>query len=123
MIGLQFLICDLKSPCGSSDSFESRYVRAWFFSISVSPLPANDTTFRTCFEVPDGFDTEASFTGSARFVTFTAAVGGGKSTGKIVLGDAESEGVQSVSGVDLSGSFGGGRSYVVSHSPCTANRT
>jgi hypothetical protein len=113
-IGLQFLECYLTTPCDSQCKYEYVHVKAWFGSVSASPLPANCTQFRTCFETPDEQDYTA-FNGAARFVTITVSPGVGKTGGKIVLGDAVSEGVDDTSGIDVSASFGAGKSSVRSH--------
>jgi hypothetical protein len=113
-IGLQFLECYLTTPCDRQCKYEYVHVKAWFGSVSASPLPVNYTQFRTCFETPEEQD-HTAFNGAARFVTITVSAGVGKTGGKVILADAESEGVDDTSGIDWSASFGAGRSWVRSH--------
>jgi len=113
-VALQFLECYLTTPCDAKCKYEFIHVKAWFVAISASALPVNYTEFRTCFGTPDGSD-HTAFNGAARFVTITVSPGAGKAGGKVVLGDAESEGVADTLGIDWSASFGAGRSRVRSH--------
>jgi RHS repeat-associated protein len=121
ILGFQGIICDLTSPCTHGKGWEYVHVRAIFFTVSagIPDLPGvTAITFRTCFETPDGFDAESSFSGSAHFVSGSIAVGKGGSAGKIVLGYAVSEGLTKVTGFDLGVGFGSGRSWVDGHSEC-----